>query len=339
MKSTLALLLLLGLVFTVAVVRADDDGGSGGEAPAAEAEAPAAEGESEEAKPAKGADPSALPPQAQLPLDAIPALPVTPLAMDAAALQDDDRMFDQLPKALTGAENVEALTESLKKASALLNKMKRDVEGEKVWTKSVYDIIANYQYKYAQTVRDVHTREAKLAKMTKLVAALKASTLHSAVEQELGKASKALSELVTRSGASGSVYSKITARMGKLKAALKHMPRPRELFSETTEKMQHILSSDLPPKTSDALQNLVSGGAKEEEEEVQENVPTPQLKAAKPQAAKKTHKPQAPAKKGAAPKVAPKKAAAAPKKAAAPKAKKAAAPKAAKKAPAEEEDE
>jgi len=136
--------------------------------------------------------------------------------------------------------------------------MKRDVEGEKVWTKNVYDIIQNYQYKYQKTVEDVKMRERKISKMERLVSLLKQSTLHSAVEKELNKASKALSELVQRSDpASGqTLYGKVTARMQKLKNALRTMPRPRELYSDTQRKMQDILRSDLPPSTGDTLGSL-----------------------------------------------------------------------------------
>jgi len=248
----------LGLVFAAVAVSAEQSGGddaSGG----GEEHAPAPKKRSKRSKPA-AVKPEAS--DAAVPLDALSKLPVEPLAMDAAALRDDDRQFDQFPKQLSGEENVEALTGSLKKAALLLQKMKRDVEGEKVWTKNVYDIIQNYQYKYLKTVQDVKTREEKIKKMERLVNALKQSTLHSAVEKELNNASKALAELVNRAGAdaaTGAVYSKVTARMAKLKHALKTMPRPRELYSDTTSKMQSILSSDLPPTTGDAVAQLNAG--------------------------------------------------------------------------------
>jgi len=287
------LILLLGLVFTAALVHASDDdeasgGASGGESggaakPAAKPKAQPKAQPKAKAKPAKAKaakvhrapkrasapaprrsapSPSrhaSAPRRSGIPLQALSALPVEPLAMDAAALRDDDTQFDQLPKQLSGKENVHALTHSLKKAALLLNKMKRDVEGEKVWTKNVYDIIQNYQYKYLKTVEDVKMRQKKVKKMEHLVSLLKRSTLHSAVEKELTKASKVLRELVTRSGGNGAVYSKVSARMAKLKNALATMPRPQELYSETTNKMQRILKSKLPPQTSDALKNLANG--------------------------------------------------------------------------------
>lgn len=337
--------LLLGLVFAVAVSASEDMGSSGGDSGGADAaaEAPAEEAHEEEAPKAKGKDKAKhaaapAPAAADVPLEALSKLPVEPLSMDAAALKDDDRLFDQLPKQLSGSENVEQLTESLKKASALLSKMKRDVEAEKVWTKNVYDIIQNYQYKYLKTVKDVKMRDAKVAKMEKLVALLKQSTLHSAVERELSKASKALGELVTRAGNNGVTYTKITARMNKLKTALKTMPRPRELYSETSSKMQSVLRSDLPPSTSDALENLVNGHeaeapAKPAAPAAAAAAKAPAKPAAKPAAAAK--KPTAPAKPPAA-KTGGKKAKATPK----PKAKAAPKPKAKKQAkkPADDDE-
>lgn len=295
----------MGVMFAATVVHAQEEGsgGSGGEeAPAEEppkpkkpvnkpaAKKPAAKkGKQTEGQKAAAASGPKF--SADIPLEALSALPVEPLSMDAAALKDDDRMFDMLPKQLSGNENVEALTESLKKAAGLLSKMKRDVEAEKVWTKNVYDIIQNYQYKYLKTVKDVKMRARKIRKMEKLVALLKQSTLHSSVERELAKASKALGELVSRAGTTGGVkgsrvYSKITARMQKLKSALANMPRPRELYSETTNKMKKILRNKLPPKTSDALQQL-AGASKPK---------AAKAKAAKP-AAKKAAKPAKPAAK------------------------------------------
>jgi len=102
-------------------------------------------------------------------------------------------------------------------------------------------------------------RETKVAKMEKLVKLLKQSTLHKAVEKQLSKAEKALSELVDRSGAGGVAYSKLSNRMAKLKHALKTMPRPVELYTDTQDKMKTILKSKLPPKTSDALGHLANG--------------------------------------------------------------------------------
>jgi len=228
--------------------------------------------------------------------------------MDAAALRDDDRQFDQFPKQLSGEQNVEALTGSLKRAALLLQKMKRDVEGEKVWTKNVYDIIQNYQYKYLKTVQDVKTREAKINKMERLVNALKQSTLHSAVEKELNDASKALAELVNRAGgdaATGSVYSKVTARMAKLKHALKTMPRPRELYSDTTSKMQNILRTDLPLTTGDAIAHLNAGTAAAKPKKARKSAPKAKAPKAKAPKAPKAKAPKAKAPKA---KAAPKKA-------------------------------
>jgi len=205
-----------------------------------------------------------------------------------------------------------------------------------VWTKNVYDIIQNYQYKYLKTVQDVKTREAKINKMERLVNALKQSTLHSAVEKELNDASKALAELVNRAGAdgaTGAVYSKVTARMAKLKHALKTMPRPRELYSDTTSKMQNILRTDLPPTTGDAVAHLSAKPKKAHKSAPKAKAPKAKAPKAKASSAKapKAKAPKAKAPKAKAPKAkAPK--AKAPK-AKAPKAK--AAPKKA----AEEDDE
>jgi len=283
MKRTLLVLLVLGVAFAAVAVHAQEgsggSGGSGGEEapkpkPAPKKKAKAAPKKAKAAKPAAAAKKGGAPYSADIPLEALSALPVAPLSMDSAALKDDDRMFDQLPKQLSGEENVEKLTESLKKAASLLTKMKRDVESEKVWTKNVYDIIQNYQYKYEKTRKDVRMRSRKVRKMEKLVALLKQSTLHKAVEKELTKASKTLSELVTRAGKSGgakgtAVYTKITSRMQKLKNALANMPRPEQLYTDTTSKMKRILRTKTPPKTIDALARLagtaapaVSGGKK-----------------------------------------------------------------------------
>jgi len=198
---------------------------------------------------------------------------------------------------------------ALAKAQGFLKKMRRDLEGEKVWTKNVYDIIQNYQYKYLKTIKDVKMREKKVHKMAKLVKLIKQSALHAGVKRELARASDALEELVSRApeGASGMEYRKIAHKMHKLKKALALMPRAEHLFTDTTDKVKDILSSDVSPDSGDALRELV-GTAK----------PKPAAKAA-------AQAPAAPKpKKAAAPK--PKKASK-PKKAAAKK------PKKAKKAP------
>jgi len=272
MRLTVLALLLLGLLAFAAMipVRADDDGdddsssessgekGSGDE----EAEAPKPKAE----KPAKKPVVQKL---EELPLEAISKLPVEPLSMDAAALKDDDRNFDMLPKGLSGEENVAQLGDALTKATTLLRKMQRDVESEKVWTKNVYDIIQNYQYKYLKTVRDVKERETKIAKLENLVKMIKQSTLHASVQRELTKASKQLKELVTRSGGDtelmGRYYKSVNDRMTNLKNQLREMPRPTELYSETTAKMKSIMKNRIPPKTADAIKELT--GDEEEEEE------------------------------------------------------------------------
>jgi len=191
--------------------------------------------------------------------EGLPPLGIAPLSVDAAALHADDAEFDNFqPKYVKGTESVQALNRAVGKAKRLLNKMRDDMEGEKVWTKNVYDIIQNYQYKYLRTVKDVRDRERKVRKMAKLVRLLKASTLHAGVQQELMRASKALDELVERSGQKGGeAYRRLADRMSRLRRALQAMPAPRALHTETTRKMKKILSTNLPPQTSDALKNLL----------------------------------------------------------------------------------
>jgi len=280
MKSK-ALLLLLGvLLVTAHVARADpeegeDDGGEDA-APAkpakTKAKAPAAN---------KGGPPYS----ADIPLEALSKLPVEPLSMDAAALKDDDAQFELFTssKSESPNQNVASLTAALNKATALMHKMQSDVQAEKVWTKNVYDIIQNYQYKYLKTIEDVKQREKKLAKMEKLVELLKASTLHAGVEQEIAKAEKALDELVKRAGAKGPLYHRITRRMAKLKQALADVQTPRQLHSETTQRMKKILSSHIPPYSSDALSHLL-----EDDEEPKKPAAKPAKKPEK--AAKKAPK-------------------------------------------------
>jgi heterodisulfide reductase subunit C len=94
-----------------------------------------------------------------------------------------------------------------------------------VWTKNVYDIIQNYQYKYLKTIEDVRMRERRVSKMERLVQLLKKSALHAGVEAELAKADKALNELVTRAGEATPAYTRIRRRMTKLKEALKEVRR------------------------------------------------------------------------------------------------------------------
>jgi len=268
------------------------------------------EGGEEEAKPAGKGGKAAGPNKggaaytADIPLEALSKLPVEPLAMDAAALKDDDAQFELFSGAVGGEKstrNIDALDSSLKKAVALMHKMHRDVEAEKVWTKNVYDIIQNYQYKYLKTIEDVKQREKKLAKMEKLVELLKASTLHAGVEHELQKAENALSELVKRAGTKGKLYGRITRRMAKLKQALNEVQTPRQLHSETTAKIKKILHNDIPPVSSDALSKLV--GAEDEEEEAQP-APTPKKdnKKKPAPASKKDNKNKKKDKKKAAPK-------------------------------------
>jgi len=274
MRLTVVALLLLALLGLTAMipVRADDDGseggsggGSGGDS-SEEAPAPPKKKAKAKAKAPAVATPPA-PRGSDIALDAISKLPVEPLSMDAAALKDDDRQFDMLPKTLTGTENVEALTAALTKATTLLNKMQRDVESEKTWTKNVYDIIQNYQYKYVKTVKDVKERESKVGKLEAFVKLIKQSTLHASIQTELAKASKQLSELVTRTGGSkdemGRYYQSVQERMNNLKAQLMTLPRPGELHSETVAKMKSILKQKIPPKSSDALSNLVNGEPKD----------------------------------------------------------------------------
>jgi len=282
----------LGLIALVAVtpVRADDDGSdgdsssgdtsSGDSSGDGNADAPAPKPKKKAATPAPKPDKSA-----EIALDAISKLPVEPLSMDAAALKDDDRQFDMLPKALSGDENVEQLTAALTKATTLLQKMQRDVESEKVWTKNVYDIIQNYQYKYLKTIRDVKERDEKIGKLESLVKLIKQSTLHASVQREISKASKQLKELVNRSGgtsdAVGKYYHTLNERINNLKSQLRTVPKSNELYSETTNKMKSIMRNKVPPETKDALSELTkgNGGA----------APTP-TKAKKPKKAKKVKK-------------------------------------------------
>jgi len=299
----LLLLALLGLAAMVPV-RADDDGsdggsggGSGGDSGDGGEQAPAPPKKSKAA--AKPKAPKVTPPApsaSDIALSAISKLPVEPLAMDAAALKDDDRQFDMLPKTLTGMENVEALTAALTKATTLLHKMQRDVESEKTWTKNVYDIIQNYQYKYVKTVKDVKEREQKVGKLAAFVKLIKQSTLHASIQNELSKASKQLSELVTRTGGSkdemGRYYQTVQERMNSLKAQLTTLPRPGELHSETIAKMKSILKQKIPPKSSDALSNLVNG------EPTEAAKPKPQPAKPKPQSKPKAPKKAAPKKSG-----------------------------------------
>jgi len=285
MKSK-ALLLLLGvLLVTAHVARADpEEGAEEGEdaAPAkTKAKAPAVN---------KGGPPYS----ADIPLEALAKLPVEPLSMDAAALKDDDAQFELFTssKSESPNQNVASLTTALNKATALMHKMQSDVQAEKVWTKNVYDIIQNYQYKYLKTIEDVKQREKKLAKMEKLVELLKASTLHAGVEQEIAKAEKALDELVKRAGAKGPLYHRITRRMAKLKQALADVQTPRQLHSETTQRMKKILSSHIPPYSSDALSHLL-----EDDEEPKKPAAKPAKKPEKaPKKAPKEKKAKKPAK-------------------------------------------
>jgi len=246
--------LLLGvLLVTARVARAEAEPEEGGEEGGDEGEKKPA------AKPAKGGK-GGDPYTADIPLEALSKLPVEPLSMDAAALKDDDAQFELFSAAVEGDKtnkNVAALDAALKKATTLMHKIHRDVEAEKVWTKNVYDIIQNYQYKYLKTIEDVKQREKKLSKMEKLVELLKSSTLHAGVEHELQKAEKALSELVNRAGTKGKLYQRITRRMTKLKQALNEVQTPRQLHSETVAKMRKILRNDIPPSSSDALSSLV----------------------------------------------------------------------------------
>jgi len=144
MKSK-ALLLLLGLVLVMTVpVRCQEEEGGEEAEEGAEAAAP-------KAKPVNKGGAAYT---ADIPLEALSKLPVEPLSMDAAALKEDDAQFELF---LNGKEprdqNVLALTTALNKATTLMRKMQRDVEAEKVWTKNVYDIIQNYQYKYLKNNR------------------------------------------------------------------------------------------------------------------------------------------------------------------------------------------
>jgi len=256
MKSQVVVaVLFIGLLGLTAVRAGDDDE----EAPAAKASAKAAP---KAAKAAGGGGAAAavqLPPGDFTP-SGLPPVPVQPLSSDAAALVDDDQLFAKFqPKTITGKETVTELTSALSKAQTFLNKMRRDLEGEKVWTKNVYDIIQNYQYKYLKTIKDVKMREKKVKKMGKLVQLIKQSALHAGVKRELARASDALDELVSRApaGNSGATYRKIARKMAKLNKQLALMPRAEHLFTDTTEKVKDILSSSVPPDSGDALRQLV----------------------------------------------------------------------------------
>jgi len=309
MKSKVLVVLFIGLIFAAALVHAerdDDDEDKPAAKPAAKvvkkapAKKPAAKkvakkpAAKKRAGGAKGKKGGAIY-TADIPLEALSKLPVSPLAMDAAALKDDDSQFELFnAQARTiDSRNVRGLQKSLGKATKLMRKMRRDVEAEKVWTKNVYDIIQNYQYKYLKTIEDVRMREKKVAKMQKLVNTLKRSTLHAGVEQELSKASKALNELVQRSGKSGAAYTKITRRMQQLKNALSDVANPRQMHSETTARMKKILRNAIPPNSSDALRNLVPGapaaGAKKAKK-AKKSKKVVAKKGKKPAAGKKTAK-------------------------------------------------
>jgi len=310
MKSRVAIaLLFLGLVGLHAVRAGDED--EEGAAPAKKAaKAPAAK--------------SAAPPGDYTP-EGLPPLPVQPLSSDAAALVDDDTLFAKFqPKTVTGKETVAELTQSLAKAQTFLKKMRRDLEGEKVWTKNVYDIIQNYQYKYLKTIKDVKMRTHKVKKMAKLVKLIKQSALHAGVKRELSRASNALDELVSRAphGRGGSEYRRLARKMARLQKALALMPRAEHLFSDTTEKVKEVLASDVSPDSSDALKELVNGKKKKKAKPAPTPAPVtkkpavavkpkkaPKKAAAKKGKGKKANKPKKAkkAKKAKKPKKAPKK--------------------------------
>jgi len=285
MKSKVVIaLLFLGLIGLHAVRAGDDEGGE--EAAAAPAAATP-----------KGAAAKKLPPGDFNP-EGLPAVPVQPLSVDAAALADDDTLFAKFePKTVTGKETVAELTGALTKANGFLRKMRRDLEGEKVWTKNVYDIIQNYQYKYLKTIKDVRVREKKVKKLAKLVQLIKQSALHAGVKRELARASEALEELVSRApaGKGGRMYRRIARKMFKLKKALALMPRAEHLFTDTSDQVKKILQSDVAPESADAIRELV---AKPKKKQAPAPKPKPAAKAAG--AAAKKGKGKGKGKKGAA---------------------------------------
>jgi len=107
-----------------------------------------------------------------------PDPPVQPFAYDAAALGVDDREFDNFRNSYASKvgkdPRVESLVAALSKSEKLLAKMTRDLDAETLWTKNVYDIIQNYEYKYLKTLKDIKVRGKKIQQLAKLVDSLKA---------------------------------------------------------------------------------------------------------------------------------------------------------------------
>jgi DNA repair exonuclease SbcCD ATPase subunit len=228
----------------------------------AQEEGAAAEGE--EAKGEAKADAKAAP-AAKAPGRELPSLPVNPLSYDDHVLKEDDKAFDRFaPKTVQPGQTVTELVEQLKKATTLLNAMRKDLEGEKEWVRNVFDIIQNYEFKYTKTLQDVKIRKRKVAQLSKLVDLLKAAALHAGVEKELGHATKALDELTARASDIDPTlheslkYRHLKAKIAELKTDLEDMPHTQTTNTQATKKMKEILAvpDDAPPTTG-ALRRLM----------------------------------------------------------------------------------
>jgi len=155
------------------------------------------------------------------------------------------------------------LDRRIKVTEDLLNRMVWQLNRETAWANSVHDIIQNYQYKYTKVLSNIKKHSDRVGKMRELATALKRARLHEILEQDLGKATRELTELSTSSAETSEdegSYAALKDRVALMKADLEKMSHKKvnSALHKVQRELKQVGVDAVPPSSSDTLTNLIA---------------------------------------------------------------------------------
>jgi len=158
------------------------------------------------------------------------------------------------------------LDRRIKQTEDLLNRMVWQLNRETSWANSVHDIIQNYQYKYTKVLSNIKKHSDRTTKMRELAAALKRAKLHEILEEDLGKATRELTELATSSAETSEdegSYAALKDRVSLMKADLEKMSHKKvnKALHKVQDALKKVGADAIPPASQDTLTELVGEGS------------------------------------------------------------------------------
>jgi len=158
------------------------------------------------------------------------------------------------------------LDRRIKQTEDLLNRMVWQLNRETSWANSVHDIIQNYQYKYTKVLANIKKHSQRTAKMRKLATALKRARLHEILEEDLGKATRELTELATSSAETSEdegSYAALKERVALMKSDLEKMSHKKvnKALHKVQSELKKVGAEAIPAPSSDTLTNLIGESA------------------------------------------------------------------------------